>query len=58
MLNELTKIERYLALGLAILVVLAGLLLAAAGRDTLMGSQGWVVLLFGLAVCLSALSGL
>jgi cytochrome c oxidase cbb3-type subunit 1 len=58
MLNELTKIERYLALGLAILVVLAGLLLAAAGRDTLMGSHGWVVLLFGLAVSLSALSGL
>jgi len=50
MLNELTKIERYLALGLAILVVLAGLLLAAAGRDTVMGSHGWVVLLFGLAL--------
>jgi hypothetical protein len=29
MLNELTKIEHYLALGLAILVVLAGVLLAA-----------------------------
>ena len=48
MLNDFTKTERYLALGLAIVVTLAGLILAAAGRDTLIGSQAWIILLFGL----------
>ncbi|MEM7224496.1 MAG: cytochrome-c oxidase, cbb3-type subunit I [Pseudomonadota bacterium] len=48
MLKDLTKNERILALCLAILVALLGLFLAAAGQDTLLGSHGWIILLFGL----------
>ena len=48
MLKDLTKNERYLALCLAILVALVGLFLASTGRDTLLGSHGWIILVFGL----------
>jgi len=58
MLNDFTKIERYLALGLAVVVALAGLILAAAGRDTLIGSQGWIILLFGVVVSFGIVTAL
>ena len=53
MLNDLTKSERSLALGLAIFVALVGLFLASMGRDTLLGIHGWIILVFGLFVALA-----
>jgi cytochrome c oxidase cbb3-type subunit 1 len=52
MLDDLTKSERYLALGLAIVVALAGLFLASLGRDTFLGVHGWIILIFGLIASL------
>ncbi len=50
MLNEFTRNERYLALCLAIVVALVGLFLGSAGRNTLLGFHGWIILVFGVIV--------
>ena len=50
MVRGLTRSERISAMMLTGIVLLAGLAMAAGGRDDLMGAHGWIVLLFGGAV--------
>jgi cytochrome c oxidase cbb3-type subunit 1 len=55
MISTMTIGERQMALGICVLVSLWGLFMAAAGREDLMGPQGVVVLLAGIAGAIAVL---
>ncbi len=57
MVATLTANERQLALFVSILVALAGVTMAAAGGQDLMGTQGFIILLCGLACTLAVIRG-
>ncbi len=57
MVATLTGNERQLALFVSIFVALAGVTMAAAGGQDLMGTQGFIVLLFGLVCTLAIIRG-
>ena len=58
MLNQLTRSERNLGTILTGLVLLAGLAMAIGGSGDLMGAQGWIVVVFSVAVLLALLLSL
>ncbi|WP_026060142.1 cytochrome-c oxidase, cbb3-type subunit I [Pseudaminobacter salicylatoxidans] len=57
MISQLTLGERQLALATSALVVALGLAMAVLGRGDLMGGQGFIVLLFGIAMLFAVMSG-
>ncbi|MDT3687822.1 MAG: cytochrome-c oxidase, cbb3-type subunit I [Pseudorhodoplanes sp.] len=57
MISQLTKNERQLALVIAVLVAICGLVMAVAGRGDPFGDHGVIVLVFGVAVVFVIIGG-
>jgi cytochrome c oxidase cbb3-type subunit I len=57
MLSQLTLFERQLAIGLAVIVALGGLAMTGAGQDDPLGAQGFVVLVYAVAVIFAVIRG-
>lgn len=58
MLSELNRIERIWSVVITAIVMLAGLALASAGRDSLLGPHGLIIFLFGIVAFLVAMGSL
>ena len=57
MISQLNYAERRMALAISVLISAAGLTMAAAGREDVLGIQGFIVMLAGLAAVFYVASG-
>lgn len=58
MIGQLTGTERWMALAVSAAVSITGLFLAGAGAGELMESQGWIIMIYGLACLFYVINGL